>query len=278
MKKNSLFVFILFFAFFLPNFIWAQSEDDSSEETTSTYQASNASEFEEDLDYADAYKRYQEQKTSSELIATERLRNWSDAVTVGFKGALGSPTFIGQDGDGWSFGLSMNLGLIMKVRLADNFALTPELTASYRYLSKEIKITGYTIEATLSNALIELPLLFRFFLDNTEGVYVFAGPEIGLVLYNKSTEKVIFDNTPSLEGDAPSFESHVPSLEGEAPIQPASVEIGAVLGVGYQLNRWVAFDLRAFYSLTNYANETLSDDGYTKMNTLYFQFSGSYFF
>ena len=127
MKKNSLFIFILFFAFCLPTFIWAQSEDDSSEETTSTYQASNASEFEEDLDYADAYKRYQEQKTSSDLIATERLRNWSDAVTVGFKGALGSPTFIGQDGDGWSFGLSMNLGLIMKVRLADNFALTPEI-------------------------------------------------------------------------------------------------------------------------------------------------------
>ena len=264
MKKNSLFVFILFFAFFLPNFIWAQSEDDSSEETTSTYQASNASEFEEDLDYADAYKRYQEQKTSSDLIATERLRNWSDAVTVGFKGALGSPTFIGKDGDGWSFGLSMNLGLIMKVRLADNFALTPELTASYRYFSKEEKETGYTVEATLSNVLIELPILFRFFLDNTEGVYVFAGPEIGLVLYNKSTEKVIFENAPPPNGDA--------------PIQPASVEIGIVLGVGYQINRWVAFDLRAFYSLTNYANETLSDDGYTKMNTLYFQFSGSYFF
>ena len=264
MKKNSLFIFILLFAFFLPNFIWAQSEDDSSEETTSTYQASNASEFEEDLDYADAYKRYQEQKTSSELIATERLRNWSDAVTVGFKGALGSPTFIGQDGDGWSFGLSMNLGLIMKVRLADNFALTPELTASYRYLSKEKKETGYTIEATLSNVLIELPILFRFFLDNTEGVYVFAGPEIGLVLYNKSTEKVIPDNTPSFEGDA--------------PIQPASVEIGIVLGVGYQINRWVALDLRAFYSHTNYANETLSNYEYTKMNTLYFQFSGSYFF
>lgn len=274
MKKNSLFVFILFFAFFLPNFIWAQSEDDSSEETTSTYQASNASEFEEDLDYADAYKRYQEQKTSSDLIATERLRNWSDAVTIGFKGALGSPTFVVRDGDGWSFddwsfddwsfGLSMNLGLIMKVRLADNFALTPELTASYRYLSKEKKETGYTIEATLSNVLIELPILFRFFLDNTEGVYVFAGPEIGLVLYNKSTEKVIFENAPPSNGDA--------------PIQPASVEIGIVLGVGYQINRWVALDLRAFYSLTNYANETLSNDGYTKMNTLYFQFSGSYFF
>lgn len=265
MKKNSLIIFILFFAFSFPTFIWAEDEDDSAEEKTGTYQASNASEFEDDLDYADAYKRYQEQKTSSELIATERLRNWSDVVTIGFKAAVGSPTFVGQDGTDWSFGLAMNLGAIMKVRLADNFALTPELTASYRYLSRELNDVGFTIESTLSNVIIELPILFRFFLDNTEGIYVFTGPEIGLVVYNKSAEKII-------------FETGTVSDESNEPIQPASVEIGAVLGVGYQLNRWVALDLRAFYSFTNYANETLSDDGYTQMNTLYFQFSGTYFF
>lgn len=270
MKKNSLLIFILSFLFLFSTSLWAEEDGASSEESStegnSSYDASNASEFEDDEDYSEAYQRYQEQKTSSDLIASERLRNWSDAVTIGLKAGLGSPTFMGDNGEGWSFGLAVNLGAIMKIRLTDYFALTPELTATYRKLSSEKSLTGYTIETDLSNIVIELPILLRFFLDNTEGLYAFTGLEVGLVVYNKSAERVIFDNITSTD------------TEELDPIESNSVEIGAVLGVGYQVNRWLGLDLRTFYSFTNYSNETLSDDNYKSINTLCFQFSGTYFF
>jgi hypothetical protein len=113
---------------------------------------------------------------------------------------------------------------------------------------------------------IELPILLRFFLDNTEGLYAFTGLEVGLVVYNKSSEKVTFENINSTD------------KEDLDVIESSSVEIGFVLGVGYQVNRWLGLDLRAFYSFTNYSNETLSGDDYRNINTLCFQFSGSYFF
>lgn len=265
MKKNSLFIFILSFLFLFSTSLWAQEEEVSSEDSTS-YESSNASEFEDDEDYAEAYQRYQEQKTSSDLIASERIRNWSDAVTIGLKAGLGTPTFMGDNSNGWSFGLSVNLGAIMKIRITDYFALTPELTASYRNLSREYDETGYIVETSLSNIVIEIPILLRFALDNTEGLYAFTGLEVGLVVYNKSSEKVTFENiNPTNKEDLDVIES-------------SSVEIGFVLGVGYQVNRWLGLDLRAFYSFTNYSNETLSGDNYRNINTLCFQFSGSYFF
>lgn len=277
MKKKHLFIFILSSFFLFSTSLWAQEEEEtyseensteeSSPEDSSSYEASNASEFEDDEDYAEAYQRYQEQKTSSDFIASERLRNWSDAITIGLKGSIGSPTFMGDDSKGWSFGLAGNLGAIMKIRITDYFALTPELTASYRYLSREVDEGGYTIEASLSNVVIELPILLRFFLDNTEGLYAFVGPEIGLVIYNNSSSEVIFDNNNTAT-----------ETEATNPIESSSVEIGLTLGVGYQLNRWVGFDVRAFYSLTNYSNETLSDDDYIGLNTFFLQFSASYFF
>lgn len=267
MKKNSLFIFILSFLFLFSTSLWAQEEEVSSEETSedsTSYESSNASEFEDDEDYAEAYQRYQEQKTSSDLIASERIRNWSDAVTIGLKAGLGSPTFLGDQGNGWSFGLAVNLGAIMKIRITDYFALTPELTASYRNLSREInEDDAYTVETSLSNIVIEIPILLRFALDNTEGLYAFTGPEIGLVVYNNSSEEVTFETSSSPTTD---------------PIESSSVEIGFVLGVGYQVNRWLGLDLRAFYSFTNYSNETLSTDDYKNINTLFFQFSASYFF
>lgn len=269
MKKNSLFIFILSFLFLFSTSLWAQEEEVSSEETSedsTSYESSNASEFEDDEDYAEAYQRYQEQKTSSDLIASERIRNWSDAVTIGLKAGLGTPTFMGDNSNGWSFGLSVNLGAIMKIRITDYFALTPELTASYRNLSREYDETGYIVETSLSNIVIEIPILLRFALDNTEGLYAFTGLEVGLVVYNKSSEKVTFKNiNPTDKEDLDVIES-------------SSVEIGFVLGVGYQVNRWLGLDLRAFYSFTNYSNETLSGDNYRNINTLCFQFSGSYFF
>jgi len=269
MKKNSLFIFILSFLFLFSTSLWAQEEEVSSEETSedsTSYESSNASEFEDDEDYAEAYQRYQEQKTSSDLIASERIRNWSDAVTIGLKAGLGTPTFMGDNSNGWSFGLSVNLGAIMKIRITDYFALTPELTASYRNLSREYDETGYIVETSLSNIVIEIPILLRFALDNTEGLYAFTGLEVGLVVYNKSSEKVTFENiNPTDKEDLDVIES-------------SSVEIGFVLGVGYQVNRWLGLDLRAFYSFTNYSNETLSGDNYRNINTLCFQFSGSYFF
>jgi len=197
MKKNSLFIFILSFLFLFSTSLWAQEEEVSSEETSedsTSYESSNASEFEDDEDYAEAYQRYQEQKTSSDLIASERIRNWSDAVTIGLKAGLGTPTFMGDNSNGWSFGLSVNLGAIMKIRITDYFALTPELTASYRNLSREYDETGYIVETSLSNIVIEIPILLRFALDNTEGLYAFTGLEVGLVVYNKSSEKVTFEN------------------------------------------------------------------------------------
>lgn len=269
MKKNSLFIFILSFLFLFSTSLWAQEEEVSSEETSedsTSYESSNASEFEDDEDYAEAYQRYQEQKTSSDLIASERIRNWSDAVTIGLKAGLGTPTFMGDNSNGWSFGLSVNLGAIMKIRITDYFALTPELTASYRNLSREYDETGYIVETSLSNIVIEIPILLRFALDNTEGLYAFTGLEVGLVVYNKSSEKVTFESiNPTDKEDLDVIES-------------SSVEIGFVLGVGYQVNRWLGLDLRAFYSFTNYSNETLSGDNYRNINTLCFQFSGSYFF
>lgn len=279
MKKNSLFIFILSFLFLFSTSLWAQEEEVSSEETSedsTSYESSNASEFEDDEDYAEAYQRYQEQKTSSDLIASERLRNWSDAVTIGLKAGLGSPTFLGDQGNGWSFGLAVNLGAIMKIRITDYFALTPELTASYRNLSREINENdAYTVETSLSNIVIEIPILLRFALDNTEGLYAFTGPEIGLVVYNNSSEEVTFNNS----SEEVTFEtSSSPTTEELDPIESSSVEIGFVLGVGYQVNRWLGLDLRAFYSFTNYSNETLSTDDYKNINTLFFQFSASYFF
>lgn len=279
MKKNSLFIFILSFLFLFSTSLWAQEEEVSSEETSedsTSYESSNASEFEDDEDYAEAYQRYQEQKTSSDLIASERIRNWSDAVTIGLKAGLGSPTFLGDQGNGWSFGLSVNLGAIMKIRITDYFALTPELTASYRNLSREINENdAYTVETSLSNIVIEIPILLRFALDNTEGLYAFTGPEIGLVVYNNSSEEVTFNNS----SEEVTFEtSSSPTTEELDPIESSSVEIGFVLGVGYQVNRWLGLDLRAFYSFTNYSNETLSTDDYKNINTLFFQFSASYFF
>lgn len=270
MKKNSLLIFILSFLFLFSTSLWAEEDGTSSEESSteesSSYDASNASEFEDDEDYSEAYQRYQEQKTSSDLIASERIRNWSDAVTIGLKAGLGTPTFMGDNSNGWSFGLAGSLGAIMKIRLTDYFALTPELTASYRNLSREYDETGYIVETSLSNIVIEIPILLRFALDNTEGLYAFTGPEIGLVVFNESTEKVTFETETT------------PSTEELDPIESSSVEIGFVLGVGYQVNRWLGLDLRAFYSFTNYSNETLSDDNYKSINTLFFQFSGSYFF
>lgn len=270
MKKNSLLIFILSFLFLFSTSLWAEedgaSSEESSTEESSSYDASNASEFEDDEDYSEAYQRYQEQKTSSDLIASERIRNWSDAVTIGLKAGLGTPTFMGDNSNGWSFGLAGSLGAIMKIRLTDYFALTPELTATYRRLSRENDLTGYTIETSLSNIVIELPILLRFFLDNTEGLYAFTGLEVGLVVYNKSSEKVTFKNINSTD------------KEDLDVIESSSVEIGFVLGVGYQVNRWLGLDLRAFYSFTNYSNETLSGDDYRNINTLCFQFSGSYFF
>ena len=155
----------------------------------------------------------------------------------------------------------------MKIRITDYFALTPELTASYRNLSREINENdAYTVETSLSNIVIEIPILLRFALDNTEGLYAFTGPEIGLVVYNNSSEEVTFETSSS------------PTTEELDPIESSSVEIGFVLGVGYQVNRWLGLDLRAFYSFTNYSNETLSTDDYKNINTLFFQFSASYFF
>ena len=53
MKKNSLFIFILSFLFLFSTSLWAQEEEVSSEETSedsTSYESSNASEFEDDED------------------------------------------------------------------------------------------------------------------------------------------------------------------------------------------------------------------------------------
>ncbi|NLO24319.1 MAG: PorT family protein [Fibrobacter sp.] len=270
---KNVFIFTTLFLSFLLSYTWA--DDFESSEPESEVADIEDDNFENDALYADAFARYKQQKASTDFIETERLRNWTDAVSIGLKASIGSPTFLGENAESWAFGYSFNIGGLMRVRLSDLFSLSPEVTFGYRKLTSKLEESGFDVETDLTNITLDLPILFRFALDNHLGFFFYAGPQLNFIIKSYSTENKIFKTTPSQ--DNPNPEPII--AEDKNPIHKEPIEIGGALGFGYQFNRWVGIDFRCFYALTSFVNSTFTEaEYYHNLKTLHLQISGSYLF
>ncbi len=191
------------------------------------------------------------------VVRVRRAPAGEATARFGLKAGLSVASFRGSDvQEGFTSVLGANGGLTADFSLSDNFSFHPELLYSQKGAKVDQtysdELLGLPVSLRLSGPVrlhyLDLPLLLR---ARTNGFFVEAGPQLGYLLAQKST--ITTAVTITVPGTPPMTESETQtdtSLDGLRRL-----DVGYVLGVGYQLPQGLEVALRYNGGLTNLDND-----------------------
>ena len=151
----------------------------------------------------------------------------------------------------------------MSINLSSMLHIVPEVAIAYRMNSYEYTSEKITTTGDISVWEIDVPLLVR--IDIPEGTeiledfFVEVGPQLGVNLSSSDSYEI-------------------PGYEGKDIITPATLEAGLTLGVGYELSREMAVDLRFYRAFTDFAKKTKIFNNKRNYSTMQVNAGFSYMF
>lgn len=280
MKKLLTGSILLSLALILPTSIFAQSsytfdsEENSDEDDFENDDVSRTYVDEDGITHFRSAEQIQEEEFSRDTREEDarrraeseaRLENWKAPVTFGARASVGLNWLAGGDAEiwGWNTGFEFSAGGIMSINLSSMLHIVPEVAIAYRTNSYEYTSEKITTTGDISVWEIDVPLLVR--IDIPEGTeiledfFVEVGPQLGVNL--SSSDSYEFG-----------------SYEGKDLITPATLEAGLTLGVGYELSREMAVDLRFYRAFTDFAKKTKIFNNKRNYSTMQVNAGFSYMF
>ncbi len=280
MKKLLSGYILLSLAFIAPACVFAQgantfdAEADSDDDDFENDDVSRTYVDEDGVTHFRSAEQIQEEEFSKDTREEDarrraeseaRLENWTAPVTFGVRGSVGLNWLAGSDADKWGFetGFAFGVGGMMSINLSSMWHIVPEVAVSYRMNDFEYTTGGVKTTGDWSAWTLDIPLLVRVNLpDGTEiveDIYVEAGLRLGVNL--SSSDSYEFGNE-----------------SGEDIVSVARLETGFALGVGYEISREMAVDLRFFRAFTDYAKKTKIFNSSRSYSTMQLSAGFSYLF
>lgn len=199
-------------------------------------------------------------ETAAEYRA--RKEGFSKSMQFGVRLAAGFNKSFGNKSDLWNVGFDGGAGLMARLLLGRSLGIATELDFTYRHYSCETQIayaTGHhsNFEATIDEKLFEIPVMAQYIFSE-DGLFIGAGVNLGLKMQADSEVKQVTEK----EGER---------LKEKRPntIPASGVEIGALLDIGYMLNRWLMADLRVVQNFTNLIDMNLLGEPTLKKSKLF---------
>jgi hypothetical protein len=150
----------------------------------------------------------------------------------------------GKKADNWDLGYEGSAGIFAKMPFfSRSITLYPELDFDYRVFKFESESDYSKDEATITQMLFEIPIMFLFTPDN-EGFFVGLGADIGLKLSSTSEYKQEVDTGKKIEKD-----------KRKNTLPTAGVLLGGVFDIGYAFTSHFSVDLRVVQYLSNMIND-----------------------
>ncbi len=141
---------------------------------------------------------------------------------------------------GWKS--SFNFGIGVQLKVSKKLQLLPELS----FVQKGNSFSYQMEDADISIYYADFALLGKFNFDRVTGLYLLAGPYLGIGLFGScrlnvypGTERVVFNGTPNTSNDTQFYAEIDHRLES-----------GIQAGIGYQLTKSIGVDLRYCHGLT----------------------------
>lgn len=184
-------------------------------------------------------------------------------------------------------GLGFHLGGYLEFMFSDNIGIRPELLFSARKTSDTQTTTsttetfGTTIVAKTENdvkntlSYLEIPLLLNYKANDNLSFQV--GPGLGFLMSSKSTFDGTTTTTTTTGGQSTTTTTSV-SGDSDSKEGLRGMELGAVLGVVYELESGLNFGLRYWRGLNTLNDETEFGPVTVKTNANVLQFSVGYTF
>lgn len=221
-------------------------------------------EVEDAEEKSDTYDRYI-QENAEQYRA--RKEGFSRAIQLGARINGGMDTFFGKKSGSWNLGYMLGGGLILKMPLGiRGLDLVPEVNFVYRHYDYENKTSISKDEAEINLMLFEIPLVFRYLVDD---INTYFG--IGLDLSLKLTDNVMY--TQKFDDGS--------KVKDDAALVTSSVELGGIVDIGYFITSNLYVDIRAVQYFTNMLNTDLVPPGKFKkadLLTFYVALGVGYFF
>ncbi len=192
-------------------------------------------------DEDDTYDRYLNENAE---MYRARKEGFARKISLGFRAAGGMNMVFGKKAGNWEIGYEGSAGIFAKMPFFSRLVtLYPELDFDYRVFKFESESDYSKDEASITQMLFEIPILFVFAPDN-EGFFVGIGPDLGLKLSSKSKYKQEVDTGKKIEKD-----------KRKNTLPTAGVLLGGAFDIGYAFNSHFTVDIRVVQYLSNLVNE-----------------------
>ena len=192
-------------------------------------------------DEDDTYDRYLNENAE---MYRARKEGFARKISLGFRAAGGMNMVFGKKAGNWEIGYEGSAGIFAKMPFFSRLlTLYPELDFDYRVFKFESESDYSKDEASITQMLFEIPILFVFAPDN-EGFFVGIGPDLGLKLSSKSKYKQEVDTGKKIEKD-----------KRKNTLPTAGVLLGGAFDIGYAFNSHFTVDIRVVQYLSNLVNE-----------------------
>lgn len=121
----------------------------------------------------------------------------SARIGYGVKGGLSFATFSGADSKGYNTQTGFVGGAYLKLNIARNLAIQPEVLFSQKGSSGSVRTLSTTIKRDFKIDYIEIPLLLRYTIatEGTATPFVYAGPSIGFITKAKVTFEALGESS-----------------------------------------------------------------------------------
>ena len=200
----------------------------------------------DDDDDDDTYDRYTNENAD---ISRASREGFSSGFSLGFRFGGGfNLFFIGEETDDWRIGYEATAGIIAQTKLGiEGLFASVGLSFSYfRYrYEADFEFDDYSEEdeAKVNVALFEIPVIIKYAIGGGN-ITLGLGFDLGLKLTGSSD----FDQTINTSTTTEQDDTH------DNTLPTAGLEMGAVLEIGYIVNKNVSVDLRVIQRFTNLLN------------------------
>ena len=200
----------------------------------------------DDDDDDDTYDRYTNENAD---ISRASREGFSSGFSLGFRFGGGfNLIFLGEETDDWRVGYEATAGIIAQTKLGiEGLFASVGLSFSYfRYrYEADFEFDDYSEEdeAKVNVALFEIPVIIKYAIGGGN-ITLGLGFDLGLKLTGSSE----FDQTINTSTTTEQDDTH------DNTLPTAGLEMGAVLEIGYIVNKNVSVDLRVIQRFTNLLN------------------------
>ncbi|AXT49539.1 PorT family protein [Aquimarina sp. BL5] len=170
-----------------------------------------------------------------------------ESIRFGGKVGLNVANFVGDDADDDAESkLGFHIGAVVEIPITEKFAFQPELLFS----TQGVKEEEAGVDFKLNLNYINVPLIFKYYF--IEGLNIEIGPQVGFLV---------------------SAKAKADSNDTDVKDQFKTLDLGANIGLGYQLDMGLFFQGRYNYGITN-----IGDDDDSDLRNSVIQFSVGYKF